>query len=301
MKKIVLTFIALSLLLVTPSCKKDLPYMIDEVTRGVLIDVIRVADSEPVMYGGITTGNYKIKLTIPPEQGDYSFMSHAQLLAVLQGVDGKTTSAVVMDNITQFPLEIPINVADVFGKFGLSAPISGQILFFTANVVKKDGLVIPGWSSYTGFNNVDFAGWQVDGRNYSSNVRYAVVCAFNIDDFVGTMTVTRDDWWGEEPYPVEVTKISDTELSISGLCDGVCSNDLIIKVNRADFTLTIARQILEPNSGYWWNPSAGRPDYNDFSLEGSGVIDACKTSITFTATARVIAGSFGPMTFVIVK
>jgi hypothetical protein len=158
----------------------------------------------------------------------------------------------------------------------------------------NDGSVIPGWTEYTGFNNIAFAGWMVNGHAYSSNVRYAVVCALVLDDFVGTCTVTLDEWWGDEPYPVEVTKISDTQLSIDGMFDGAAENPMIINVNPVDYSISIPKQILAPNSGMDW---FGRPDYSNFSLEGSGTIDACNLSISFSATAKVDAGSFGIVSF----
>lgn len=297
MKKIYLAFTILSLLLFTLSCDKDLPYPIDEVTRGVVIDIVRVAGTDGVLSNGLTTGNYKVSLSIPEQQGDYSFMSHAQLLAVLQATDGTYTSKVVVDNITEFPKEIQINVADIYSKLGLTAPSLGEILYFTVNVVLNNGSVIPGWTKEIGFNNKAFSGWLIDNRAYSYNVRYAVVCPLVLDDFVGTCTVTLDEWWGETPYEVTVTKTSATELTISGLCNGACSNDLVIQVDPDDYSITIAKQVLEPNSGEWW----GKPAYNNFSLKGAGTINACETSISFTAEATVDAGSWGDVSFVLGK
>ena len=106
MKKIYLAFIALSLLFIAVSCEKDLPYPINDVKRGVVIDVARIAGTDGVLSDGLTSGNYKVKLTIPEQQGDYSFMKYAQLVAVIQGVDKKFKSQVVVDNITEFPKEI---------------------------------------------------------------------------------------------------------------------------------------------------------------------------------------------------
>ena len=195
MKKIFFVFISLSLLFFTYSCDKDLPYPIDQVKKGVVIDVFRIPGTDGLLSEGITTGNYKIRLTIPENQGDYSFMKNAQLLAVLLGTDGKRTSRVVIDDITQFPLEVNLNIADIYSKFGLNSPELGQILNLTANVVLNDGSVIPGWTEYAGFNNVAFAGWKVDGRDYSSNVRYQVSCPFNKDPLTGTFigTFTCDE------------------------------------------------------------------------------------------------------------
>ena len=289
MKKIFLAYITFSLLFLTVSCDKDLPFPLDQVERGVVIDVTRVAGTDGVLSDGLTSGNYKIKLTIPEQQGDYSFMKCAQLLAVLQGADGKMSSQVVIDDITQFPLEINLNISDVYSKFGQSTPALGQTLYFTTNVIRKDGYTIPGWTELTGFNNVMFAGWIIDGRAYSSNVRYSVACPLNIDDFIGEGFVYLDGFWGEEPYPITITKVSDTELSIEGLFEGEAVNPLVITVNTTDHSVSFGRQVLAPESGAWW----GNATYNNFALSaGTGTINACELTISFRATGSVNAGTF---------
>lgn len=290
MKKVYLLFITLSLLMLGYSCSKELPYPIDDVKRGVVIDIVRSEGSDGVLYRDETDGNYKVKLTIPEQQGDYSFMKHAQILAVFQGTDGTVTTKVVEDNITEFPKEISINIGQVYSLFGLTAPSLGEVLFLTTNVVLKDGSVIPGWSEEMGYNNRAFSGWRLGGRAYSYNVRYAVVCALDLDVFVGTCTVTQDDWWGETPYEVEVTKVGDNQLKIEGLYNGEAENPLVITIDPADYSISFDKQILAPNSGAWW----GRPAYNNFALSaGTGVVDACDNIISFSATATVDAGSFG--------
>ena len=209
MKKIFLACITFSLLFLAVSCDKDLPYPIDQVERGVLIDVSRVAGTDGVLADGLTSGNYKLKLTIPPEQGDYSFMKCAQLLAVIQWADGKWSSSVAVDNITQFPLEINLNIADVYSKFSQSAPGLGQTLYLTANVVRNDGYTIPGWTELMGFNNVAFAGWMVDGKAYSNRVRYAVACPFDKDPdtgtFIGTFVCDESSSYGDDSYEVQLS------------------------------------------------------------------------------------------------
>ena len=288
MKKIYLAFITLSLLFVAVSCDKDLPYPIDEVKRGVVIDVVRTTGTDGVLSDGLTTGNYKINLSIPEQQGDYSFMKEAQLVAVLQGVDGKMKSEVIMDNITEFPKEITIDVADVYSKFGLTTPSLGETLYFTTNTVLKDDVVIPGWNQIIGFNNKAFAGWQVDGRAYSYNVRYSVACELILDDFIGTNTVYLDEWDGGG-YTVEIIKVSDTELRVEGMFSGYGA-PMTIKVDPTDHSISIPKQILVANPTEWWgNPSP----YSNFSLAGGGTINACETSLSFTAEGTVDQGSFG--------
>lgn len=289
MKKIYLAFITLSLLFIATSCDKDLPYPIDDVKRGVVIDVVRVPGTDGILSDGLTTGNYKINLSIPEQQGDYSFMKKAQLLAVMEGVDGKLTSKVVMDDITEFPKEITIDVGDVYSKFGLATPSLGETVYFTTNTVLKDDYVIPGWTEVIGFNNKAFAGWSVGGRAYSYNVRYSVACELDLDDYVGTNTVYVDQWDGGG-YTVEITKISDTELSVAGMFSGYADVPMIIKVDPTDHSIIIPKQMLVANPTAWWgDPSP----YLDFSLAGSGTMNACETSLSFTAEATVDAGSFG--------
>ena len=301
MKKIYLIFVALSLLVFAQSCKKDLPFPLDDVKRGVVIDIVRTEGTDGVLYRGETDGNFKVKLTIPQQQGDYSFMKHAQILAVLERILPDPTSEnptktktvreahVVVDNITTFPSDITLNIADIYSKFGLTAPELGETLYFTTNAVLNDGYVVTGWSEYQGFNNRAFTGWRVGPRAYSYNVRYSVVCELKLDDFVGTNIVTVDEWWGETPYEVEITKVGDNQLSIAGLYNGEATNPLVITVNPVDYSISFARQILAPNSGAW----LGNAAYNNFALgNGTGMVNACDTKLSFNGTAHVDAGNF---------
>ncbi|MDR0414995.1 MAG: hypothetical protein LBH84_06235 [Prevotellaceae bacterium] len=292
MKKISLIALTAAAIYAFSGCEKELPYPIDGVKRGVLIDIARIPGSNGLLEAGQTTGNYQVMLTIPEYQGDYSSLDHAQLLAVLTGTDGVTSARVVVDNITSFPQKIDIDIAGVYGKFNLAGPSSGEVLYFTANVVLKNGDVIPGWSEHAGFNNRAFSGWRVDNRAYSYNVRYPVVCQLNLDDFVGDKTIDDPDWW-EDSYLVEVEKLSETELSVSGLFEGDADNNLIITIDPSLHTVTIEKQVLVV-ADKWWG--AG---YTNFSLEGSGTIDACNGKITFTATASVTQGIFGEASFTI--
>lgn len=209
MKRIYLAFIALSLLLIGTSCTKEMPYPIDEVKKGVIIDIVRIAGTEGVLAEGITDGNFKVKLTIPEEQGDFSFMKHAQLLAVLQNGNGTYTTKVVVDNIKEFPIVLQLDMADIYSKLGLSAPALGETLYLTTNVVLEDGSIIPGWNELMGFNNKAFGGWIVDGRTYSYNVRFAVACPLDKDPvtgtFIGSFTCDESSSYGKDSYTVTVT------------------------------------------------------------------------------------------------
>lgn len=266
--------------LLTVSCDQDLPYPLDDVKNGVVIDIARIEGTDGVLSAGMVSGNYKIKLTIPKQQGDYSMLDYAQLLCVFTDASGKTTSKVVADNIKEFPKEITIDFADVYNKFGLSAPALGETIYFTTNSVLKDGYVVSGWNEYSGFNNKAFTGWEVDGRAYSYNVRYAVACPLVLDDFTGDLVVTDNTVFYEgTSYPVQGVKISDTELEIVNFFE---DSKIRITIDPTVHTVTVAKQVLYPTFG----------NYTNFYVVGSGTIDACNGIITFSGTVGVDQGTY---------
>jgi hypothetical protein len=312
MKKIYLFTLVTIAMCAFAGCNKELPFPLDEVKRGVLVDIIRIPGSDGVLSAGQTTGNYKVALTIPKYQGDYSFLSHAQLLAVLETSNG-ATSRVAVDNITTFPQEITIDVASVYSKFGLSAPSLGEVLYFTANVVLKSGDVIPGWTEYAGFNNQAFTGWKVDNRAYSYNVRYAVACPFDPNDvtgtFIGTFNCTEITPYGNDAYPVTLSHHTGLPATIPAGVDenklyGVnitpispnvwqpAISDIIVWINTEDFSLIIPDQdtgdIYSTGDHILW--------YNFRNTS----ISTCNRTIGFTVQPYMPGvGGWSPFTFTI--
>ena len=313
MKKIFLAFISLSLLLVLQSCEKELPYPIKDVERGVVIDIVRIPGTDGLLSDGLTTGDYRIKLTIPETQGDYSFMKHAQLLAVLEDGEGNSKSAVVADNITEFPNEMQINIADVYSKLGLSAPSLGETLYLTTNVVLEDGNVIPGWTKQIGFNNKAFSGWQVDGRSYSYNVRYAVACGWDQDpntgSFIGQFTMNEVTPYGNDSYPVTlsynsalpdaasipagVTPENLYGINISPISPNIWApayDVVTIWINSEDLSLIIPNQ----DTGDKYSNGAAILWYNFRNAS----VNTCSRTIEFTVNPYIPGfGGWGAFTF----
>lgn len=284
--KYIKSFLAIALVaLFASSCSNDLPYPLDDVKHGVVIDVVRSSNTDGILSAGVTTGNYKLKLSIPKQQGDYSFMDHAQLVCVFKTATGELSSKVLQDNIKSFPTEIDLNIADIYKQFGFTSPSLNESLTFTTNIVLKDGSVVYGWNKYTGYNNSAFAGWIVDNRAYSSKVSYPVACPLVIDDFVGTATIV-DAFW-EETYDVELYKISDTKLGMKGLFKG--SVDLTIEIDPSVHTVVIPKTVIFPT--FYGN--------TNLTVQGSGTIDSCNGMISFSGPATVDQGSYGSYNWVI--
>lgn len=254
----------------------------------IALPVITVEpNSDLTIQSGVLNGKFKVDMLYKETPDD------ANIVIVMNG--DYENPKIFKESVKTFPDVETITDADLRGLFNLTSIESGNK--FEIGLDVKIGNT---W--YPAFNS--------SGYNYTSSVinlpgsapilTYNAVCKLVLDDFVGTATVTTDEWWGETPYNVNITKSSDTELTVTGLCNGACSNNLVIKINKADYTVTIDKQVLEPGSGYWWG-AAYVPAYNNFSLEGSGTIDACNNSISFTAEATVDAGSFGNVSFKIEK
>jgi hypothetical protein len=309
MKKIGLyVFATIAFGLFTVSCEKDLPFPIDQVTRGVAIDIVRVSKTDGVLADGQTTGNYQVKLTIPTYQGDYSMMDHAQLLAVLN--DGThTTSQVAIDNITDFPATLTINIADVYKKFGKTAPALGETLTFAVNVVLKSGEVIPGWNAYTGtYNGNAFAGWQVDGRGFSYRVQYAVVCSSDPEIFLGTFQCAETSQYGNDSYPVTISHYESLPSTIPA---GVDAGELYgIKIDPISPTIwegAISYTIIWINTADFSIVATDQPTGDNYNATTQIVwrfkdatVSTCTRQIKFTATPTLVgtsSGSYAAFTF----
>ncbi len=285
-------FIATALwTLLTVSCDRDLPYPIDQVKKGVVIDIVRTPNSNGVLSAGVTDGDYKVSVSIPKQQGDYSMLDYAQLLCVFTDVDGKTTSKVIVDNIKEFPKDISIDMTNVYQQFGKEAPTLGEIVYFTTNAVLKDGYVVYGWNEYSDFNNKLFTGWEVDGRSYSYNVRYPVACQLNLEEFVGS--VVLNDFYAES-YQAEIVKTSDTELEIHGVAKGEKPDGILkLTIDTSTHTVKVAKQIVAHGSVAWIK------DYHNVAYQATGTIDACKGTITLNGPLTVDEGSFGDYQMII--
>lgn len=315
MKKIYLAAISLLILISALSCDSNLPYPTDEIKRGVVVDLMRIPGSDGLLSDGLTTGDYRIKLTVPEQQGDYSFMSHAQVVAVLQESDGSFNSAVVVDNITEFPVELNMDIADVYSKLGLASPSLGETLYFTTNAVLKDGYVVTGWTEASGFNNRAFTGWRVDGRAYSYNARYAVACSWDRDPdtgtFIGEYTMSEASAYGTDSYTVTLShnpSLPDPEdVPVGVIREGLYGVDITpfspniwapvidvvtVWINPEDLSLVIPDQDTgeDYSNGMdilWWN-------FRDMS------INTCNRTIKFVVQPYIPGfGGWGAFTFTI--
>lgn len=146
--------LAASALLFVGCDKQELPYDIDGVVHTFAINVSKDTSADLLLNPGTTAGDYKVKLDVPAHMGDYTkFFKEAELVCVYTSIATGETKAVVSNTgITTLPSVVTVDMASVCGKLGIAAPVIGDKMQFTVNIVHKDGTVVPGWSEAMGFN-----------------------------------------------------------------------------------------------------------------------------------------------------
>lgn len=288
--------------------KQKLPYDLEGVERGVIINISKVAGTSTTLSTDVNAGDYQVELSIPENlQGDKSMFKEAQLMAVYTDGDGKKTAAYVAEGITDFPAKVKVNIKDVLSKCGQSSIAIGDRVEFTPCYTLKSGTQVDGWSELMGFNNVRFTWLLEDGSNYQYRVSYTAFAPFHKENFKGKALYELLDSGNEngdgygEAIVTQVTELPDSQWIPKGVtpedlvglhivCDipntwfGVMNFDMWI--NTQDFTIIMPDQI----SCFFEFPGYGAYDVELVDCEGE--VDTLREYITF-----YWGTSWGPYSF----
>ncbi len=215
MKRLCILFSLVAALSLFNSCgDPELPYDLDSIKRGALIDISKITGSQQYVDYYNPEGSLNIRLqTVPHAEGDFDYL---QLMLVYNRGQANASTHIIEDNIKTLPVDFTIDFSEILDVLGKTDVQPGETYDFTVNVVLKGGFVIYGWSPATGFNNTQFAGFRVDGRPYSSAARYAVQASFQYDEWdsnVNNFEVTEVFYdGGEAIYDVVVEHLAEDDL-----------------------------------------------------------------------------------------
>lgn len=308
MKKIIFaSFLALAGLMA--SCSKgELPYDLEGTEHGVVIDIKKAANSSLTLSTDLS-GNYKLELSIPKQQGDICMLKEAQLMAVYTPSDGSAKkSAYVVEGITEFPYTANIDLKSVCQKLGISGINVGDRLDFTPCTTLTSGTQVDGWQRFTmndgsvkeEFNNKLFTGWVMeDGSTFAYRQSYKAFAPFVKEKFKGTAKASD----GSNSWTVSVTQITEMPDQ-KWIPAGVKESDLVgllieglvwyndndktrIWINTADFTLVVPDQIINESFTY---ESYGT--YPGEIRHGEGEVDTQNNTISL-----YIDSIWGPYSF----
>lgn len=257
--KIYRIFTAVMLLAVMCSCsKQNLPYDLEGVEKTVAINIQKPLGSGAAMSTDMSDV-FDVVLSIPSQQGDWSMMKEAQLMAVYTSASGEKKCGYVEEGIKDFPCSLQVSIAQVCTKMGISELNVGDRLEFTPCHTLNSGLQIDGWSPLTGFNNTYFSGWVMeDGSKFSNRVSYSAFAPFQKEKFQGThefvslyygnsdvVTVTQvPDAPPAEYIPVGVTADKLVGLEITGYIWYSPTDTFKMWINTLDYTLIIPDQTI---------------------------------------------------------
>lgn len=278
MKRLCILFSLFAAISLFNSCgDAELPYDLDSIRRGALIDVSKVTGSQQYVDFYDPSGTLNIRLqTVPHAEGEFDYI---QLMLVFNRGQANASTHIIEDNIKTLPVDFSIDFSEILSLLGKTDVQPGETYDFTVNVVLKDGFVIYGWTKYTGFNNTQFAGYRVNGRPYSSAARYAVQASFQYDEWdsnVNNFEVHEVFYDGSDAtYDVVVEHLEADDLPTgSDLPSGVNPENLrgvLIRdlwstgtstkvwVNTDNFSLVIPNQNVFPS----WHPTYGSIWFED--------------------------------------
>ena len=251
-------FTILSLALMACGCAQKLPYDLEGVQKTVAINIHKPLGSGAAMSTDMSDV-FEIMLDIPKQQGDYSMMKEAQLMAVYTPTSGPKLSCYVAEGIKKFPCTLKISSADVCAKLGVKTLSVGDRIEFTPSHTLKNGTQVEGWTALTGYNNTYFSGWVMeDGSKFSNRIAYSAFAPFQKDKFQGehnfislysgaedVVTVTQIDEAPPADYiPVGVSADKLLGLTIEGYIWYSPTDKFKVWINTLDYTLIIPDQTI---------------------------------------------------------
>ncbi len=187
-KLIKAVMIALLVGFITTSCNQDsdLPYPIEEVKEGVLVDISQKPNTDGFIdaIAPDTQPNLGVSLNLVPK-GDGQWDKIDLVIIYQSSYDNTYRKFVYQENITSLPQTIDLDYDKILDGFELERENPGDNFHVVIDIYLPNGLVVFGWTPYTGFTNTDFASWQFEGRSYSRKVVYPAACPIDPDFWAG--------------------------------------------------------------------------------------------------------------------
>ncbi len=209
--------------------------------------------------------------------------------------NGVVSDTVPLRTIETFPQDVFVDAQDLADALGIDVSdfeAGDQINFFGMSVGEDGGTL--------DLSNITTTVLSGDGALGDLNQAYRLTtffsCPFNIDNAVGTYTVTTDSGGfvlGDGvfevvagPGPNQITLINP--LGHPNPVSGGEEYKVIVNVNPVTAAATVSRQ-----NAWHWSNFAPAPAYGVGRVDGGGFAFSCVGTITFNLNFTVAAGSFG--------
>lgn len=281
--------LALAAMAICACGKQELPYDLEGTEHGVVLNIRKAVGTSTTLSTDMNDGDYQVVISVAEQQGDYSMLKEAQLMAVYTDGAKNKKSAKVITGITEFPYTAKINISDACAKLGVSTINVGDRIEFTPCVTLKSGTQIDGWTEYTGFNNIAFTSWQQKDGPLTYRVAYTAFAPFQKDKFQGNaVNFTDDSGYSDVCKVTQIADLPDAEW----IPNGVTAADLVglkvegdiwfggdtflIWINTQDYTLIVPDQVICPSFSY-----GSYGTYDGEMAYGEGEVDTLNNSLWF--------------------
>ncbi len=261
--------LAMAIPAVLAGCSKDpeLPYDLEGTLHTFSVSVSKNTQYDLLLAAGTTDGDYHVRLDVPKYMGDYqSYFKEAQLLCVYTPVVGEVTSAIAAEGITSFPADVKIDMPALCAELGIPSPMIGDKMQFTANVIHKDGTVVPGWSPVMGFNHrAPTILSMPDGSKYNYCATFTAAAPLNETHFAGGNTILCTESAGsdyEASYGAGITRMASADIPAEIYGSDFTADDIIgliitfdwygwgydeqmkVYINKKDYSVSIPDQVV---------------------------------------------------------
>lgn len=305
------------------SCSQKLPYDLEGVEKGVVMNIAKSAGSGASMNPDMSTV-FNIELSIPWQQGDYSMLKEAKILAIYTKMDGTNYSGYIAESITEFPCKVSKTSAEVCTALGVKAldptsatPIEiGDRVQFTYSYVLNSGTVVEGWTPITGFNNNYYSSWMNDdGTAVNNRISFTAFAVYHKSDFIGTfilddgydtpcVVAAIDEPLDESLIPAGLTAADFDAFSVTGAIYGLESDCIKFWVNLEDYSIIVPFQKFSDYDigqgfapGLYIEESEGELDLNNKTI----LISASYVGLCLPNDLTSCAAGWGSMDFFFFK
>lgn len=292
MKKIIYSFVLLTIIVVGACRKSDNPAMPDGIVYLNQPNIKKVSGDIAIKSNDPSAFNAKFSVDLYFKDSEIK-PKYLDIVVIKNG-DAKNAK-VIKKEVNTYPTQIDLKGADLISMFGQI--VVGDNFDIGANYITNDGKTYVAFPLGGGLPYGSTVATQPDS---SPTIRFSCICGFDMDAFLGDgkFRITADGWadFGVGTVVV-IKKVDATTMSID--YTPISSfKPIVIKVN-ADNTANVAKQILGDTKEYGMA-------YGDLSIASTGgglsnYVNPCAGKIALFLSYTVSAGSFGNNAFELEK
>ena len=229
----------------------------------------------------IESGVLNAKFKIDMYYKDYPVDSR-----VVIAMNGKYSNLKIFNaSIKTFPATLTLTDAQLVQLFGLTTINTGDYFQVGLDVLMADGKWYPAFDA----SGVTYSSGPSNLPGANPIIKFKAVCKLNIDEFVGTATISDSYWYGGD-YTTPIVKVDATHLKIKNFALLSNGGDITMTIDPDTYIVTVTKQVMAPNLADW-----GLANYTNPTVTGKGEIDPCTRTIKLTGLQYAVdQGAFSP-------